>query len=151
MVEDLIKQYVNKSNIMQLATCVNDQPWVVTLHFFADEQLNFYWTSRPERRHSKEIFLNSNVSNTILLHENTDDEDWVIGLSANGKAELLDEVEDSVSSAYVAKLLKNPDLPAKITNGSDPAKWYRFIPSSIVLFDNKDFPNDPRQELEIKH
>jgi len=149
-VEDLIRQYVNQSNIMQLATCLNDQPWVVTVHFYADADLNLYWSSRSDRRHSQEIAANPNVSATILTHENTTEENWVIGLTASGQAEQLDSLGDDITGAYIKKLLKDPELPFKIASGAVPDKWYRLKLLSIILFDNKDFPTEPRQEWHAK-
>jgi uncharacterized protein YhbP (UPF0306 family) len=147
--KDLIKQYINQPIIMQLATCVNNQPWVCTVHFYADDKLNLYWVSRNDRRHSKEIKVNPKVSATILIHENTATEDWVIAVTLEGIAEVVDEsIIQNVGQDYVNKTAKDPELLAKIVDGPD--KFYRLIPSSIVLFDNKNFPKDPRQEWKPK-
>jgi nitroimidazol reductase NimA-like FMN-containing flavoprotein (pyridoxamine 5'-phosphate oxidase superfamily) len=146
---DLIKKYINQSNILQLATSVKDMPWVVTLHFYADEDLNLYWSSRHNRRHSQEVLTNPNASATILVHENTQKENWVIGVTLSGQAELVEDLNDSIAQAYVKKLLKDPDLPLKIRDGSVPDKWYRLKPETIILFDNKDFPENPRQVINL--
>jgi nitroimidazol reductase NimA-like FMN-containing flavoprotein (pyridoxamine 5'-phosphate oxidase superfamily) len=148
MVEDFVRQYVNQVNIMQLATCSDNQPWVVTVHFYADDDLNFYWTSRPDRRHSKELAVNPKVSSTALVHENTSQEDWVIGLTVSGEAKLIENVDAKIAQAYIGKLLKDPNLPANIKNGTDPAKWYILKPTSIIWFDTKNFPTDPRQQWQ---
>lgn len=34
---EYIKKYLNESKFMQLATVVDNKPWVCTLHFVADE------------------------------------------------------------------------------------------------------------------
>jgi nitroimidazol reductase NimA-like FMN-containing flavoprotein (pyridoxamine 5'-phosphate oxidase superfamily) len=149
MVEDLIRQYINQVNILQLATSKDDQPWIVTVYFYADENHNIYWNSRPNRRHSQDIESNPNVAAILLIHENTASEDWVIGLTISGQAKIIENLDDKLSEVYISKLLKDPDLPAKIKNGTDPAKWYRLKPSSLVLFDTKDFPTDPRQEVTL--
>ena len=146
MIEDFLEQYINKSNILQLATSADNQPWVVTVHYFADQEFNLYWTSKPDRRHSKEIILNPKVSATILVHENTPSEDWVIGITVSGEARQVESIDSKIAEAYIKKLLKDPDLPANITNGTDPAKWYVLKPLSLILFDSKDFPTQPRQE-----
>ena len=85
--EELIKQYVPSKNIMQLATSVNDKPWQCTVHYFSDKDLNFYWISTKERRHSQDIEQNSSVSGYVLIHENTAQEKYIIGLSFEGTAE----------------------------------------------------------------
>jgi uncharacterized protein YhbP (UPF0306 family) len=89
--KDVIRRNINKCNIMQLATSSNDIPWVVTVHFYADDELNLYWSSRDSRRHSQEIASNPNAAD----------------------------------------------------------KGYRLKPSNIILFDTKNFPENPRQELNL--
>ncbi len=150
MVEELIRKYINQVNIMQLATSANDQPWVVIVHYYADLDFNLYWTSRPDRRHSKEIAANPKTSATILIHENTANENWVIGLTASGESELVNNMEDKISQAYVSKLHKDPNLPANIATGKDLANWYVLRASNIILFDSKDFPTNPRQDYKIR-
>lgn len=145
--KDVIKQQINQVNIMQLATSLNDVPWVVTVHFYADDELNLYWSSRDNRRHSQEITANPNAAATILVHENTEAENWVMSVTASGQAEPVEDLDDEIAAAYIKKLLKDPELPAKIKSGSVPDKWYRLKPASIILFDTKNFPQNPRQEV----
>jgi nitroimidazol reductase NimA-like FMN-containing flavoprotein (pyridoxamine 5'-phosphate oxidase superfamily) len=148
--EEVIKKEVNNCNIMQLATCANDKPWVVTVHFYADDELNLYWCSRPDRRHSEEVRANPNASATILVHENTEAENWVIGITYSGQVEELAALDNKLAQAYIDKLLKDPELPRKIASGEIPDKWYRLKPENIILFDTKNFPAGPRQELNLK-
>ena len=88
-IEESIKAYVGQANIMQLGTSENDQPWICTLHFYSDADLNFYWCSTTDRRHSKELAHNSK------------------------------------------------------------AACYRLKAEQIVLFNNKDFPENPRQVIRL--
>lgn len=149
MVEDLIRQYINQAKVMQLATTVDNQPWVCHLHFYADEALNLYWISTEVRRHSLEIATNPKVAVTILVHENTEQENYVIGLSITGKAELLgDDIDKKIAESYVKKTARAASLVEDIKSGKNPHKFYRIKPSKIVLFDSKDFPENPRQEWQ---
>ncbi len=68
--QELIRQYLPKINVMQLATSVDSQPWLCIVHYYSDEDLNFYWISTPERRHSQEIKDNQKAAAAILVHEN---------------------------------------------------------------------------------
>ena len=146
-VKELVKQYLDQIKIMQLATSVNNQPWVITVHYYSDEDSNLYWISTLARKHSQDIEQNPKVAATILVHENTPDENYVIGVSAEGTAELIREkVVEGVVQGYARKHGKDSDM-SDIASGKNPHKFYRLKPSRIVLFDNKNFPNDPRQEL----
>lgn len=148
--EEVARREINKCNIMQLATCADNIPWVVTVHFYADDDLNLYWCSRPDRRHSQEIRQNTNASATILIHENTTEENWVIGITVSGKAEELKMLDGKLAQAYIDKLIKDPQMPQKIASGEIPDKWYRLKPESMILFDTKNFPTSPRQQLNFK-
>jgi hypothetical protein len=67
-----------------------------------------------------------------------------------GTAELIGEkIAGQTGDAYIRKLTRDPGLLTDIASGKNPHKFYRLKPSRIVLFDNKNFPDDPRQELEL--
>lgn len=149
-VEELIKQLLPTKNIMQLATSAGNQPWVCNLHYYTDEDLNFYWLSTPERRHSKEISNNPRVAICINVHENTANEDYIIGISAEGTAELLPNIEASILQAYGAKLGTSKSFLGTVQDGTNPHRLYKFTPKSFVIFDTKNFPKDPRQEWRLK-
>jgi uncharacterized protein YhbP (UPF0306 family) len=149
-VEEIVRQYLPEVNIMQLATSVNDRPWLCAVHYYTDEQLNFYWISTVDRRHSREIKQNPSVTAYVLVHENTPDENYVIGISVSGTAELIgDNINKEFVEEYRAKLKKDPNALRSMMGGENPLKFYRLKPNKIVLFDNKNFPNNPRQEWNL--
>jgi uncharacterized protein YhbP (UPF0306 family) len=148
--EELVRQYLSQIKIMQLATSVDDQPWSCTIHYYTDKDLNFYWISTLAREHSQHIARNPKVAAAILVHENTAAEDYIIGLSVSGVAELLgSQVEDAIGRAYVTKLNRDPKLLSDIASGKNLHKFYRLRPSRIVLFDNKNFPDSPRLDVKV--
>lgn len=144
-IEQQVKEALKNSRIMQLATAVNDQPWICTVHFFADDTLNMYWCSEATRRHSKELTANNKASVYLLVHENTPEEDYVIGISLEGTAERIDGSQHQTAcEGYVNKLGRDETVLKQLL--SDEKAFYRFTPSSIVMFNNRDFPDNPRQE-----
>jgi uncharacterized protein YhbP (UPF0306 family) len=150
-VEALIREYLSTVKVMQLATSTDDQPWACTVHYYSDESLNFYWISTLEREHSRHIAQNPKVAATILVHENTPSENYVIGISVGGTAELIGEyIDEKVGQAYVQKHAKDPNLLADIASGKNPHKFYCLRPSRFVLFDSKSFPGQPRQEWRLE-
>src|SRR5690606_14682804 len=88
-VGEKIRQYMcGDTQAMQLATVAGNQPWVCTVYFVADDELNLYWLSWPTRRHSKELMGNSKVAAAIAIKQDQP----IIGVQIEGIAE---EVEDA--------------------------------------------------------
>ncbi|MBA3724117.1 MAG: pyridoxamine 5'-phosphate oxidase family protein [Candidatus Levybacteria bacterium] len=146
----LIKEYMAKTRVMQLATCVNNRPWVCSIHFYADDQLNIYWISAPTRRHSEDIQQNAKVAATMNIHEDTAQEPYVIGLTAEGEATVLTDKEvERIGKQYIEKLSKDRSMLEDILSGKINRKFYRLKVTKFVLFDTNIFPADPRQELKV--
>lgn len=146
----LVKSYINKIKVMQLATCKDGQPYSVNLHFYADEDLNIYWISLESRRHSVEIKDNAKTCASFKVHENTDQEDWVVGISIEGEAELLGRnLDDEVAKEFIKKLSKGSSLAEDMASGKNEHRWYVLRPSKITIFDNKTYPKDPKVEIEL--
>jgi uncharacterized protein YhbP (UPF0306 family) len=145
-----IKNYLKDKRVMQLATSSDNQPWVCSIHFYMDAEFNFYWISSTSRRHSKDVVTNKNVSATILIHEDTTDEPYVVGISTEGKAKLVDRDElKVVVEKFAQKFNKPTNFVPDNLNGRTTYKFYCFKPTKLVLFDNKTYPDKPRQEVEL--
>ena len=54
-------KYLKSQRLMTLATCA-DKPWVATVYFAVDNDLNFYFVSSPKSKHCKDIEKNSKVA-----------------------------------------------------------------------------------------
>ena len=65
-VEQVVREYINKTVHMSLGTSVGDQPWVCEVHFAYDNDLNIYFGSLKSRRHSQEIAENPKVAGNII-------------------------------------------------------------------------------------
>lgn len=149
-VQEIIRQSLTDINIMQLATCANEQPWLCTVHFYMDDAFNFYWFSTEQRRHSKELRANPNASVYALIHENKPDENYVIDLSSEGSVEYLGaEINQEIGLAYAQKLGRDPTFLDDVRSGKNLHMMYMFTPKKFVLFDNKHFPEEPRQEWSL--
>jgi uncharacterized protein YhbP (UPF0306 family) len=69
-VEKIVREYLDKTVHMSLATVSGDRPWVCEVHFVYDDSLNLYFRSQESRRHSQEIAQNSHVAgNIVRQHE----------------------------------------------------------------------------------
>lgn len=131
---------------MSLATCLDNKPWVCEIHFVYDDDLNFYFLSKPDRRHSKEISLNPNVAGDIIKQHGLDDRPR--GIYFEGKAEMLGRVEkeDIPHRLYEERFSIGPEMLDEINNDPAGHKFYKITPELFVVFDAVNSPDNPRQE-----
>lgn len=145
----LVRDYLDEAKLLQIVSCSDSQPWLAHVWFARDDALNLYWMSREDRRHSREIRESSRIAGGIVLPEFAGLGDTVRGITFEGKAR---ELEDGgTASAFkhyrgrwpnVEELVRLDDLVA----GSTPMRFYVAEPTRFVLFDELNFPDQPRQE-----
>ncbi len=86
----IIGDYLKKGRMVSIATANGDQPWNATVYYASDEELNLYWISKLESRHSQEIHKNKKVAAAIPVKF---DDLVVIGLQLEGEADLIEDQE----------------------------------------------------------
>lgn len=147
--KQLITEYLKKAKMMQIATAVGNQPWACTVYFAYDEDLNLYWISKPSRRHSEEIRNNEKVAGTIVLPHTPGNK--VRGIQFQGVGKELRNVDDvKIAIKYYGDRYKMPkDRIDEIINNTDGHVPYKIKPSLYVLFDEENFPDNPRQEFSL--
>lgn len=145
----LIEEYLKEVKLMQLATSLDNQPWVCSVWFAADSDLNIYFFSSETRRHSKELLKNPKVAATIVLPQSPDDPPR--GLQFQGMAEVLENQEDidKAISVFVDRIFSKEKIVEFMENKEKPHKFYRIKPTKFVLFDAVNFPDNPRQEFNL--
>ncbi len=92
-VEKIVRENIDKTIHMSLATSADNKPWVCELHFAYDGELNLYWRSKKSRRHSQEIEQNPNVAGNIVQQLGI--KDSVVGIYFEGIAEELIDVDSN--------------------------------------------------------
>ena len=90
-IEEAIRDNIDLTYHMSLATCANEFPWVCEVHFVYDEQLNLYFRSKESRRHSQEIVENPHVAGNIVDTYSLDESP--VGLYFEGIAQKLEDEE----------------------------------------------------------
>ena len=90
-VEALIREYIDKSLHLSLATVSGDRPWVCEVHFAYDQNLNLYFRSKTSRRHSQEIATNPHVAGNIVKQHSLEDSPHSV--SFEGTAELITDTD----------------------------------------------------------
>ena len=148
----LISNYLKEAKLMQIATAKDNKPWVATVWYAYDEDLNIYFISRRSRRHSLELKENPNVAGAIAKsHETLGVK--TRGIQFEGKASEVPLPE--LPRAFRLFTKRFPKTKAFIKSVKDIIKnitqhrFYKIKPSRIVLFDEVNFPDNPRQELKL--
>jgi uncharacterized protein YhbP (UPF0306 family) len=145
-IEKLIADYLTSNYTMQLATSVNGQPWNCTVYYVVDDQLNIYWASLPTRRHSLEIGLNNKVAGAVVVNNKV--AEAVVGLQIEGSAEVMNEENLilPIAHLYSSRFNRTKKWVEDFSAGKTDHKLYRLKPSLFVMFDEKNFSDQPRKE-----
>ncbi len=144
--EKLLVEYYEYCKVMQLATVRDGQPWLCSVYFASDYQLNVYWTSAKKRRHSKELIAHPACAVTIVK-----DTERKQALQMTGMAyEVENDDLDRVNTLYGSKFGDKPERLAEIRAGNPEGRAYWvFKPTSISLWDEVNFPDSPKQEYDL--
>ena len=146
MTED-IKEEIRQAQSMQLATTVQEKPWIATVYFVADTNMNLYWLSYPNRRHSQEMAENPNVAVAIVMKADQP----VMGLQAVGTVEPVNDPEliQKIMPSYIQKYGQGSEFYERFIAGTAKHAMYKFMPTTFVLFDELHSPGDARKELTL--
>lgn len=148
-----ILDYLHSHNTMTLATCAGEVPWAATV-FYASDDLQLYFFSSPEARHSVNLAANSRVAVTIQ----EDYKDWrtIKGIQLEGKVMLVDGVIEKAKAiavyarkyADVIKLFTDP-TSGIFHKAFLKVKFYCVVPERIFYIDNAQ-GFGKRQELIVE-
>ena len=141
----LVKKYLGEKQVMQLATVKDGQPWVCNLHFVPSEAGILYWVSKTHRRHSQDIENDSKAAAAIAVKG---PEHPVIGIQIEGKATVVTDKKEieKAMKLYDSRYKVSKEFYNAVLDGSASEIFYKITPTLIVLFDEENFPDDPRQE-----
>ncbi len=151
VLRQLIEDYLKEAKLMTLATVKDNKPWVASMWYVHDEDLNLYFISRKSRRHSLELKENPNVAGTITIPHAKGSGEKVRGIQYEGVAqETTGKILKKARELYFKKYPNAEKIPlARFLIPTFIATFYIVRPSSIVLFDEVNFPQNPRQELKL--
>jgi uncharacterized protein YhbP (UPF0306 family) len=130
--KELIKNYLKSAKLMQLATVSGEKPWVCTVNYCFDRELNFYWMSLRKTRHSSELSQNPKVSIAVVVDPNKK-----IGIQAEGEAfEVKGEELVEGHKLYCERYGDKPQrLKEAESNDPNVRSYYKFIPNKVMVFD----------------
>jgi uncharacterized protein YhbP (UPF0306 family) len=144
---DLIRSYLPHGRMMQIATQEDGQPWICTVYFVEDDNLNLYWLSLPARRHSVEIAKSNKIAIAVPIKHDKP----VVGIQAEGSAEAVADkaVIADVMQRYVERYGAGQKFYDNFVAGQNQHVLFKFTPQTYVLFDEVNFPEDGRQEISL--
>jgi uncharacterized protein YhbP (UPF0306 family) len=118
-------------------------PWVASVIYVFDDDLNIYWISLPNARHSQAIAKNEKAAGAILASHETGKER---GLQIEGTATVLTgsslEREQALEKKRGMALPSQPGETLK-----EGQQWYKLAPTRIELIDNELFRYERKRFL----
>lgn len=131
--EKIIREYIDKSIHMSLATCADNHPWVSEVHFVYDNNLNLYFRSKADRRHSEEVAKNPNVAGNIVRQHAL--EDYPHAVYFEGMAAMVaDEVEFAKLYELFASRLGASEAIIEDAKQPDGHKFYKITVKNWSAF-----------------
>ncbi len=144
---ELIRDYLPQGRMMQVATVAEGQPWICTVYYVEDDELNLYWLSLPTRRHSQEIAQHDRVAIAVPIKFDKP----VVGIQAEGRARAITDkaVIASVMKRYVERYNSGKQFYDNFVAGQNQHVLFKFTPHRFVLFDEVNFPDNGRKEVDL--
>lgn len=146
-INDRVKTILEQTHLMSLSTIDGQGPWAADVIFVFDEELNLYWISDPDARHSRAVRENHKAAAAITFSIRSKEPN--LGLQMEGMAEQLEGVQFELLIKHLAKRgYKMPklDQAKKLLDGD---VWYRLKPTRMFLIDEENFGFE-RQEVPIQ-
>jgi uncharacterized protein YhbP (UPF0306 family) len=136
LTKEMVIRFLAKYNQMAVAT-FGVFPWIATLYYTFDKNLNIYFLSDPETLHAKQIIQNPKVSVSIANSSQNINKPKR-GLQISGIAEQISDIAKIRHAFNIWKSdlgVVNPKLTYKAITG----KMFKITPKRIKLFDQELF------------
>ena len=145
-VEQIIREYLPQIIHMSLATSVGNKPWVCEVHYAYDDELNLYFVSSFDRRHSEEIRKNQQVAGNIVTQHFLNQK--VRGVYFEGTAKQLEDLEE-IQHAYEIYTKRYPASPplAQLAEAKGKARFYKVTVNDYYILDA--YVSDPPQKFHL--
>lgn len=143
---DRAMEVLRNTHLMSLGTFDGEGVWVADLIFLHDDDLNIYWISSPDARHSKAILKNEKVAGTITCSTKSKEPNF--GIQFEGKAEKLEGLRIDLMAKHWAKRGHKIPSIAEATEWLGGESWYKLRPTKMELIDEVNFGFE-RQSVEL--
>lgn len=134
--QENIREYLDEAKMMQLATARAEKPWVCNVWFASDKNMNIYWISSTNRRHSNELADNPYVAASVCMPSKPSE-------SKQGALQIEGLAREVTKPAEMAKALKIyvargffslSQVKKFMADVHRPHRFYVLEPSRIVHF-----------------
>lgn len=130
-----ILEVLGKGHLMSLATLDEGGLWVSDVIYVYDDDLNVYWMSDPDVRHSQAVAKNGQVAGSITITNNGEKPE--LGIQFSGKAEKIDGPRYDLAKKHFLKRGKSePEESKDVLQGDS---WYVLRPTKIDLIDAENY------------
>jgi uncharacterized protein YhbP (UPF0306 family) len=140
---ELVKEVLTRSYLMSLAIVDEGGVWVADVIYVFDDELNIYWMSDPDVRHSQAILKNDKVSGTITT---SGPQEQNMGIQFSGVAEKIDGPRFDLAKKHFLK--RNKPEPVESADVLEGDSWFTLKPKLIQLTYEKLFGFD-KQNLNL--
>ena len=146
-VEQVVRENIDNTVHMSLATVHDNMPWVCEVHFAYDDDLNLYFRSLKSRRHSQEIAKNPNVAGNIIDKYALGEA--VVGVYFEGTSELLEAGDEQNKAAECIKdRLKANDDIIEDASHEHGHKIYKITVKNWYVFGRFGGPSGQKHKLK---
>lgn len=144
--EQVIREYLPNVIHMSLATTKDDKPWVCEVHYSFDDELNLYFRSTPDRRHSQEIKANPFVAGNIVEQHQPGQKPR--GVYFEGRCEQLKNVDENHPAfiTYAERFDADKDIIDEALKETGH-KFYKITVEKFYIFDSRE--SKPSQKYEL--
>ena len=152
-VEKAIIEVLRRAGHMQIATSSGKVPRSTTVWFSYDSDLNLYFMSRNDRRHSMDIYRNTLVAGSIVDPKYMKPGNAVRGITFQGVAK--EAKGKDLEKAYIQYSKRFPIISDRIglvemSKGKTALRLFKVVPRCYALFDEVDFVEQPLKELRLR-
>lgn len=142
-VEKIVREYIDKTVHMSLATVSGDRPWVCEVHFGFDDRLNLFFVSKKSTRHCQEIAGNPHVAGNIVRQHGLSDSPH--GIYFEGTATLLSSPTDDEIESYCGRLGRDAEELKQLL--SEESGLYKIEVANWAAFGKFDGEKNRKYEL----
>ncbi len=144
----IVKEIMEEGNLMSLGTVDEGGVWVADINYVNDNDLNLYWLSYVDTRHSQAIARDNKVAASITISSGKGDTNK--GIQIVGVAQKIDTEIKEIADKHRQKRGKK-SLPDSQTLLDRYESWYMLKPISIDIVHEELFGRHKRKlELDEK-
>ncbi|HAM96208.1 TPA: hypothetical protein DCP76_00160 [Patescibacteria group bacterium] len=139
-----ITEYINNHGIMSLSTQYSEGPWICTVYYGLDDDMNFYIVTDPNSIHGKAMEKDNRVAFSIF-DSNQKITDSLKGIQGSGVIEIIKN-PITIAKALLLWHKRNPGIENAITlediKKLTDTKVFKITPTYFKFFNKELYGDD---------